>query len=757
LPEGSSGRFVSVLRRDRDEVRSALTCFGEAWVAGLPVDVGAVVPAGPVVDLPTYAFDRQRYWLTREPAVAAGSAEEIRFWSAAERGDSADVARTLGLDDDEHAALATVLPAIASWRRGRKDRVAVDDWRYRSTWVSHAGQADVAPLGSWLVVAPADGSAAQIVQAIRGDVRVVEVDVERADRAEMADAVARAVGDGTPTTVLNLLSLAENDGIEATLLLLQALGDARVGGTRWSVTRGAVAAHEDDTVTHPAQAQIWGLSRVAGLEDAQTGARVVDLPAEFDHDTAARLVAAVANAGDEDELAIRGDGVWVRRLVPAPLASRTPVRTFTPRGTALITGGTGALGGHVARWLARSGIDHLLLLSRRGPYAPGAAELTAELEALGARVTIRACDVADRAALSEVIADIPVDQPLRTVVHAAGVATVDRPVADLTPADLAEAYRSKVLGASHLHLLAGAELDAFVLFSSTAAVWGSAGQGGYAAANAYLDALAAHRRARGRTATSVAWGAWEGAGMADDPAFADWLDRSGMRLMSPERAVTALQQAIEYDDTTITVAAIDRARLAEAFNAARTRPLLSALAPGEPEAAPDEEPALRKRLAGLPEARWQAAVADEVGATLSAVLGYQSAQSVDPDLPFRDLGVDSLAGVELKNRLNAVTGLDLPSTLVFDQPTPGELVLHLLDQLRTGTAPEPTDPLEELRRLETALAAVGDEEIRREVTVRLRGLLGRWDETSQGPELLDLDEVSDDEIFELLDRELGAP
>ncbi|HLL65112.1 MAG TPA: SDR family NAD(P)-dependent oxidoreductase, partial [Micromonosporaceae bacterium] len=752
----------------RDEVHSALACLGEAWVAGLPVDTTAVLPAGNTIDLPTYAFDRQPYWLDREPAPTGASAEESRFWSAAERGDATELARELGLAEEERSALTVVLPAIASWSHSRHERTVLDGWRYRSTWTPWTGLADTVPSGTWLVVTPPDGFAVDVTRALVAhgcDARVVEVDIAQADRGVLADAVGRAVKDVTPVTVLNLLSLTGDDGVAATLLLLQALRDAGVGGTRWSVTRGAMAAADDDAVPNPAQAQVWGLSRVAGLEDPQGGARLVDLSAVTAADDADRLVAAVANGGDEDELAIRGDSVRVRRLVPAPLAGRAPMRPFTPRGTALITGGTGALGGHVARWLAGAGVDHVMLVSRRGPGAPGVDRLTEDLEALGARVTVRACDVADPAALSDVLADVPAEQPLRTVVHAAGTAVADRHVADLTPADMAEARRSKVLGAAHLHeLLAGVDLDAFVLFSSTAGVWGSAGQGGYAAANAYLDALAAHRRAAGCTATAVSWGAWEGAGMADDPDFADWLHRSGMRLMAAERAVAALQQAIEHDDTAVTVADIDRPRLAAAFNAARTRPLLSALVPvlREPEArtadSPDEEPVLRRRLAALPDAQWGAVVADEVRTAVSAVLGYNSVQGVDAELPFRDLGFDSLAGVELKNRLSAITGLDLPSTLIFDQPTPAELARHLLDLLRTGTRKEPSDPIEEVRRLETALAsAAGDNEVRREVMVRLRVLLDRWEERPAGSELPDLDAVSDDEIFELLDKDLGAP
>ncbi|WP_344610041.1 beta-ketoacyl reductase, partial [Streptomyces glaucus] len=267
----------------------------------------------------------------------------------------------------------------------------------------------------------------------------------------------------------------------------------------------------DDPVD-PLQAALWGLGRVAALEYPDRWGGLVDLPADPDAAVLRRFAAHLAGGGEEDEAAVRAGGVLGRRLTPAPGAERAPV--WEPSGTVLITGGTGALGGHVARWAARHGAEHLLLLSRRGRQAPGAAELEAELTGLGARVTIAACDTAGRAELTAALARIPAEAPLTAVVHAAGV--LDDAVLDgLTPQRFGAVFRAKVQSALLLdELTRGLDLAAFVLFSSVAGAVGNPGQANYAAANTVLDALAQRRRAQGLPATSIAWGAWDGGGMA---------------------------------------------------------------------------------------------------------------------------------------------------------------------------------------------------------------------------------------------------
>ncbi|MFB8101203.1 beta-ketoacyl reductase, partial [[Kitasatospora] papulosa] len=282
--------------------------------------------------------------------------------------------------------------------------------------------------------------------------------------------------------------------------------------------------------------------------------------------------------GTEDQLALRPGGeVRARRLVPAPLRRLAHRGRPRPGGTALVTGGTGALGALVARRLAEAGAGHLLLVSRSGERAAGAEELRRELTELGARVTFAACDVADRDALGRVLAGVPDELPLTTVVHTAG--QLDDALLDaLTPAQLERALAAKASGARNLdELTRDTELDAFVLFSSVAATWGMPGQGGYAPGNAFLDALAERRRAAGLPATAIAWGPWAGAGMAASTAVADEFERVGLGRLGAEQALAALDRALDADDVCVTVADVDWDRFLSAATTGRLRPLFGEL------------------------------------------------------------------------------------------------------------------------------------------------------------------------------------
>ncbi|MFF7638645.1 SDR family NAD(P)-dependent oxidoreductase, partial [Kitasatospora sp. NPDC008050] len=313
---------------------------------------------------------------------------------------------------------------------------------------------------------------------------------------------------------------------------------------------------------------------------------------------------------------------------------------------------------------------------------------------LGARVSVVACDVADRGALEGVLAGIPEDVPLSAVFHAAGVGSY-REIGGLSVEEFEDALRAKVVGARHLdELTAGMDLAAFVLFSSGAAVWGSSGNAAYAAANAYLDGLAQERRARGLTATSVAWGGWKATGMADGRT-SELLTRVGLRLMDPDIAISALAQALEQDETLLTVTDMDWERFVPGYMIARHRPLIEDIPEVRQalEADAAEQPvddsaarALRERLAGLGEPEQRTALLDLVRAEAALVLGHSSTTAITSARPFQELGFDSLTAMELRNRLNAATGLRLPSTLVFDQPTPAALAAHLRGQLTGAVA-----------------------------------------------------------------------
>ncbi|MCP3803256.1 SDR family NAD(P)-dependent oxidoreductase [Allokutzneria sp. A3M-2-11 16] len=561
-----------------------------------------------------------------------------------DRSDAAELAATIKADP---AAVEELLPSLADWRRRGKQHSTVDSWRYRISWRRVPEPVGVLG-GTWRVV---------------GDDGLV---------AALERAGARITDDAD-----NLLVVAPSD-VADTVSLLREQGGARL----WLVTRGAVAVGAADPPGDPEQAAVWGLGRVAGLESPQSWGGLVDLPRDADERVLDRLCAVLAAPGDEDQIAVRGDGVFVRRLVPAPAGGGG---TWRPRGTVLITGGTGALATHVARWVAANGADHIVLASRSGPSAPGARELWEELA--GTRVTVAACDVTDRAALAALVAE----HPPNSVFHTAGVGQLTR-IGETTDAEVAAVLNAKVLGARHLDELLG-ELDAFVLFSSNAGVWGSGGQGVYAAANAHLDALAEQRRARGLTATSVAWGAWGGTGIAAEDAAADHLAKHGLRPMDPELAISALSRALELDETFVAVADVDWERFLPIFTSARRRPLLDELPQARKlrAAAPAGESELRERLAGLPERDQHAALVTLVREQAAAVLGHQGTEAIVADRAFRDLGFDSLTSVRLRNGLGAATGLRLPTTLVFDHPNPDALAGYLRVELLGGAEPVAAD------------------------------------------------------------------
>ncbi|MFJ5264997.1 type I polyketide synthase [Streptomyces sp. NPDC088387] len=726
VEESGASAVVGSLRRDDGGARRFVTSLAEAFVRGLPVDWAPLHgTARRTVALPTYPFQRSRYWLEAigTPAEVTRNEVEERFWEAVEQEDLESLAASLEFDQD---GLRAVLPALSSWRRRSREESVIDSWRYKTAWRPVPGTSVPVLSGSWLVVVPEqladDETTASVVRALTGrGARTITLPVT-ADDADRAALVARIRADLTDGQslggVLSLWALDETPtagqplvaaGLAGTVALIQALQDLGTAGPLWCLTRGAVSTGTSDPLAGAVQAQVWGVGRVAALEHPTLWGGLVDLPGTLDERALRRLCGILAEPGGEDQLAVRAGGVFARRMVRDALGSSTPPRRWQPDGTVLITGGLGALGAHVARWLARAGAPHLVLTSRRGTDAPGAAELERELVALGARVTVAACDVADRTAVEALVTRLAAQgDPVRAVMHAAVQAEL-APLTGATPDHFAALLGAKVAGAEHLDALLGADVDAFVLFSSIAGFWGSGDHAAYAAANAHLDALAERRRARGLTATSIAWGIWD--------AYNDWDSLSaaeretitaravqqGLPLLDPEAACTGLRQALDHDETFVAIADIDWRPFTTLFTSARPSALIREI----PEAAAVVDDAaedvdtthdtasLIGRLRGLPREDRSRELVALVRSQAAAVLGHSTADQVDLERAFRELGFDSLTAVELRNRLNTVTGLRLPATVVFDHPTPAELAAHLHDRCFPDTAdgPAPAAPV----------------------------------------------------------------
>jgi malonyl CoA-acyl carrier protein transacylase/NADP-dependent 3-hydroxy acid dehydrogenase YdfG len=519
-----------------------------------------------------------------------------------------------------------------------------------------------------------------------------------------AEDLARAAADGVSWLVLPVAPAAsdipERQRIRVVTERVLRAVQAYLAEPDWAsarlvaVTHNAVQTAPDDVVD-PAQAAVWGLLRSAQAENPD---RIVLV----DGDTDPRDAAAVVASRDESQLAIRAGGVWAPRLARAV---RTDVSTdprepvLDPTGTVLITGGTGTLGMLVARHLVTAhGVRNLLLASRRGPDAPGAAEVTAELERAGAVVEVAACDVADLDQVRALLDRVPGGAPLTAVIHTAGVMD-DGVVAALDGSRLDRVLAPKVDAALHLdELTRGRKLAAFVLFSSIAGVLGGPGQGNYAAANAALDAIAARRHLAGEAGVSVAWGLWaETSGVTADLSDTDRtrLSRSGVLPVATAQALGMLDAVMTGVARPAVVAArFDLPTLRSRGAAGAISPLLRTLVGPTRRAAalPDAAVGLADRLAGLGEPEQLAVLTDLVRAEVAVGLGFSSPDAIDPDRAFRDLGFDSLTAVELRNRLAADIGRPLAATLVYDHENPAAAAAYLLSVLdaQPGTrAPRP--------------------------------------------------------------------
>ncbi|WP_394846828.1 SDR family NAD(P)-dependent oxidoreductase [Pendulispora brunnea] len=732
------GTVLPSLRRDEGSMMRLLASLGELHVAGLRLDWNAVLPRARTIALPTYPFRRERFWTDAKAptnATDASAPGDARFWDAVAKGNLDALSASLRIDDPvQRDSLASVLPVLARWHRERADRNTVDAWRYRVIWKALSPSASGARLEGtwWLLTAEGQGEADTLARTLTDHgAQVVRVTVDRdGDRASYAAHLQEILDRGpAPSGIVSLLALDTAPlpahptlpcGFAGTFALAQALGDLGVVAPLWLLTRSAVSIGRSDPLASPLQALTWGLGRVLALEHPQRWGGSIDLPATLDATALQRLVAGLA--GDEDQLALRTSGLYARRLVRAPSGDAMPASAWNVRGSVLVTGGTGALGAHVARWLAGQGAEHLVLASRRGPDAPGARELCDELQAMGARVSLEACDSSDPEALAALLER---HGDLRAVVHTAGV-TQQKALEQTTLDDLHDVVAAKVAGAFHLdRLLGDRPLDAFVLFSSISGVWGSAQQAGYAAGNAYLDALAESRRARGLVATAISWGSWAEGGMGSSAEARSFLQRLGLLPMPAARALAALRQAVDDGEATLTVAHVDWTRFVPSFASGRRRPLLDAL----PDAVSVVEELARASAAestgdvfiatlrGLSEVERMEHLVAFVRTETAAVLGHPDASRLDAHTGFVDLGLDSLMAVELRRSLQRKAGVILPATLAFDHPSPHRVASFVLTQLRDALgeeAPRESGTLERKRGtkddpLRTDLEALEDE------------------------------------------------
>jgi acyl transferase domain-containing protein/aryl carrier-like protein len=705
--------LTHILNPRRPELRAALTAATTLHATGRTLDWPAVLTlADPApTDLPTYAFQHQRYWLDAPAAAVTGGAEasaEARFWEAVEAEDLSTLASALGTTDQQQAALNAVLPALSAWRRQHR-------WHYRIGWRPVADTPATAPAGTWLLVVPEAGAdAAACAQALADrQATVVTVEVSpSAGRQEIADRLRAVLGAQSAAAhaplqgVLSLLALAAAAlpaaeavaaAVASTVDLLDALADAGPAVPLWLATRGAVSVGPADPVSNPEQAGVWGLGQSLAAE-RQRWIGLVDLPPALDQGTRRSLAAVLCGGSGEGQVAVRPGGPQARRLIPARPGQHDG---WTPTGTALVTGCATALGRDVARWLARHGAAHLLLPWPGGADDPLAAKLAAEVAGLGAEVTIADCDPADRAALAGLLAGVPEPHPLTAVVHVAAAAGD-------APGDSSQTGPEAGLDAGLGPFLAAAgNLDeltrdlapaAFVVFSSIAGLVGGPGLAGWAARHAVLDALTQRRRAAGLPALAVACGPFAptaSESTVDDAAGAvtERLREWGLQPTAPGPATEALRRAVAAGSALVAVADIQFDRLVPRLTATGQARMFADLPAAQgladPAAVlaggPGEGPVL-DRLAGATEAEQLDILLGLVRSHAATVLGHPSPDHFDIDENFLDLGFSSYAALELSNLMQA-SGVDLPLTAIYDHGTARALAEHLRTELvGAGTA-----------------------------------------------------------------------
>nr|WP_307868092.1 type I polyketide synthase [Micromonospora sp. C95] len=707
-----TGTVVGTLRRDEGGLDRLLRSAAEAFVAGLPVSWDAALPGrdGRWTPLPTYPFQRQRYWLN---TPHDGAAEP-------------------GPDQ-------------------RTDRLYQVDWQPRAIDTAE-------PAGRHVVLEPSETALAGLADP--PPVVIVAV------------AGAPAADADTPATV--------EDRLHRLLRWLPRwLGDDRFADSRLAiVTRDAI---QDEQVVTPdlVATAIWGFVRSTQTEnpDRITLVDIDEQPASWD------LVPAAVATG-ETQIKIRGGVPSTPRLAHADGDRSAPHHSGQPpsrpgdatlgAGTVLITGGTSGLGAMLARHVVRRhGVRRLLLTSRRGPTAPAAAGLREALTGAGAEVEVVACDITDRASVAELIAAVPADHPLTAVIHCAGVLD-DGVVATLTEDQIDTVLAPKVRGAWHLHQLTShLNLSAFVLFSSIASVLGTAGQANYAAANAFLNGLAETRRAAGLPASSLCWGFWaERSEMVAELGDADLvrLRRQGVLPLSSQQGLALFDAALGHDRAVLVPARLwqpsPHTPVTERLASPLLRGLLAAPAEAVDPTADAAEPALVQRLRALPPDEAETVLLDAVRTQTAMVLGHSDIKTAGATTAFKELGIDSLTALELRNKLSAIVGGKLPATMVFDHPNPRALTKFLLTRITPDAGTDTGSVVDRLTReiealgnqLDDVYLGLGPEE-QATIAALLGELRGRVTaKASVGAPVGIVDRISSasaGELLSLLDHELG--
>ena len=733
-----------------------LSSLGDLYVAGANIDWSAFYaklsasnkrdddqgadsdcPLHRRVVLPTYPFQRQRYWVNSggypnrppsfPPNIRGEETQPIsstsEVMSLLHQGQTVELTQQLAATnvfcEDETKLLPKLLDLLAKQhqRQLALQEASFKEWLYEVQWVPSEARelppagAPFEQAGSWLIFADQGGvgkGLANLLEEWGQKVRLLYAWHDSSERASLTQLEAllqkiRKPFDAPLKGVIHLWSLNAPPSepltvseLEQTLLLrcgslldvVQTVAGYQEDAPRlWVVTRGAVAADTNRDVYATLSSVLWGMGKVIALEHPELWGGLLDLaPVTMtkghvpSDESAATILAEITHSDEERQVIYRDGQRLVARLLRQEPTSTSSVKAvrFHPEESYLITGGLGALGLKVARWMVERGTQHLILTSRRGIASPQAQEAVDDLERRGCQVRVVKADVSNEEDVIRLLETSAEVGHLRGIIHAAGVVD-SHLLTEMTTDDLLPLLRPKVIGSWLLHQhTQEAELDFFVMFSSIASVWGSVGQAHYAAANQFLDAFAHYRRAMGLPALAINWGPWVGGGMATDEAQ-EWLSQRGVSALESASALDALEYLLGTPVIQKTVAEVEWARFKSLMEIRGPQPLFAAIEAieeaqqiGQTSAEAWFLPELEEAPPSAREALLRTHLQREVAQVLAA-----------PQLPaaqegFFDMGFDSLMTVELSNRLQASLGVSLPSTLAFDFPNIDALVQHLL-------------------------------------------------------------------------------
>ena len=684
---GEDKVWLPSLRKDGSDWQTLLGSVARLHVHGRPIDwKGFTATDGHrLVGLPTYPFRRKRFWIDvaeHETSVALPTERPLQehlyevVWQKQPRAKNGKPG-----------------PAASNWI------VMTDQGGFGRALVDNLGKHGA----NCVAVSPGNRFSREEDGTYRVDPRkttdFVELLKDVVSHGDPIDGIVQLWGLDAPATedlTFDEFANTRHIALSGTLHLLHALAEVNppVKPKLWLVTRGAVAAEKEDKVSI-VQSPLWGFGRVAALERADIWGGLVDLSADNDLASQAEMLATELLTPDgEDQLALRHSDRLVPRLRSYD-GALTATTSISPDGIYLITGGLGGLGLHVARWLVSKGARHLVLVNRRGTATPGSAEAVGGLQQQGATVEVMSADVACEDDIKRVLAGFDTSK-LRGVIHAAGIDAIV-PIENMTDDDLDKMLAPKVEGAWLLHKLTrDLSLDLFVCFSSISSVWGSAGRAHYAAANAFLDALAHDRRRQGLPALSINWGPWKGSGMASEQQLAQ-LELLGNHALEPSRAVRALDALVGAGTVQATVADMDWPRFRSIYEARRPRPLLSELNGNVDGAVQCKEasPAVGKptwlnQLRQTPVDERRDVLTALLHKEVADTLGFDDPAEVCLDQNFFEMGMDSLMAVDFANRLSKRVNVG-GATLALDYPTVVTLAEHLMGEVNV-TAPEERKP-----------------------------------------------------------------